>query len=438
MEKFQGLLGVLAFIGIGYAMSNNRKAIHWQTIGAGILTQIIFALFVLKTPYGQSVFGAIATGVTKLLDFSKEGANFVFGSLATGSLSVGDLSKKAVEEQSVVNLISSNLNLGFIFAFQILPTIIFVSAFMSVLYHLNIMQVLVKLMAWVMRKIMKLSGPESLSVAANTFVGQTEAPLIIKPYVGKMTTSELMTLMVGGFATIAGGVLAAYIGFLGGDDPIKRVEFAKHLIAASVMSAPAAIVMAKLMIPETEDYDPKERLYFEKNTTNVIDAAASGAADGLTLALNVAGMLMAFIALVAFVNAPLGWIGSFVGVPDLNLTKVLGIPFSVFAWLMGIPFGKECIDFGSLLGTKVAVNEFLAYLNLGGMAKDGLLSFRSELIATYALCGFANFSSIAIQIGGIGGIAPHRKHDLAKIGLKAMIGGAFASWMTASIAGIII
>lgn len=415
--NLQGILGLFFFVGIAYAISTNRKAVNWVTVGGGIGLQIFFAIIVLKTEFGKTFFEKISFGVTKLLSFTTEGSSFVFGSLAGG-----------------------NDSLGFIFAFMVLPTIIFFSSFMSVLYHLNIMQFIVKGMAWVMKRTMQVSGAESLAVAANTFVGQTEAPLVVKPYVGKMTTSELMALMTGGFATIAGGVLAAYILFLGGDDPVKQLEFTKHLLAASLMSAPAALVMAKIMIPETEQSafdDEGDGFYFEKNTTNLIDAAASGAADGLQLALNVGAMLLAFIALIALANYPLEIIGGWIGVPDLSLTKIFGYIFSIFAFVIGAPM-SESIELGGLLGVKVAVNEFVAFAELGKLGSSGIISERTEIIGTYALCGFANFSSIAIQIGGIGGIAPERKKDLAKIGLKAMIGGAFASWMTASIAGVLI
>ncbi len=415
--KLQGILGLFVFVGIAYAISTDRKSVNWRTVGGGIGLQIFFAIIVLKTEFGKSFFEQISYGVTKLLNFTSEGSSFVFGSLAGG-----------------------NDSIGFVFAFMVLPTIIFFSSFMSVLYHLNIMQFIVKGMAWVMKRTMQVSGAESLAVAANTFVGQTEAPLVVKPYVGKMTTSELMALMTGGFATIAGGVLAAYILFLGGDDPVKQLEFTKHLLAASLMSAPAALVMAKIMIPETEKSafdDDGDGFYFEKNTTNVIDAAASGAADGLQLALNVGAMLLAFIALIALANYPLEILGGWIGIPDLSLTKIFGYVFSIFAFVIGAPW-SECIELGGLLGVKVAVNEFVAYAELGRLGSSGIISERTEIIGTYALCGFANFSSIAIQIGGIGGIAPERKKDLAKIGLKAMIGGAFASWMTASVAGVLI
>ncbi|KAA3597997.1 MAG: NupC/NupG family nucleoside CNT transporter [Calditrichaeota bacterium] len=415
--QLQGILGLFVFVGIAYAISTDRKSVNWRTVGGGIGLQIFFAIIVLKTEFGKSFFEQISYGVTKLLNFTAEGSSFVFGSLAGG-----------------------NDSIGFVFAFMVLPTIIFFSAFMSVLYHLNIMQFIVKGMAWVMKRTMQISGAESIAVAANTFVGQTEAPLVVKPYVGKMTTSELMALMTGGFATIAGGVLAAYILFLGGDDPIKQLEFTKHLLAASLMSAPAALVMAKIMIPETEQSsftDDGDGFHFEKSTTNVIDAAASGAADGLQLALNVGAMLLAFIALIALANYPLEILGGWIGVPDLSLTKIFGYVFSIFAFVIGAPW-SESIELGGLLGVKVAVNEFVAYAELGKLGSTGVISERTEIIGTYALCGFANFSSIAIQIGGIGGIAPERKKDLAKIGLKAMIGGAFASWMTASIAGVLI
>jgi CNT family concentrative nucleoside transporter len=317
--------------------------------------------------------------------------------------------------------------LGLVFAFHVLPTIIFFGALMSVLYHLNVVQVVVRGIAWVMQRAMKTSGAESLSVAGNIFVGQTEAPLLIKPYVGDMTMSELMAVMCGGFATIAGGVLAAYVRF--GID-------AGHLLAASVMSAPAALVCAKLLWPETET--PKtaggavQRI--EKTTANLIDAAATGAADGLRLAANVAAMLIAFIALIALLNGALGAVGSLLDA-DLSLRSIFGVVFYPLSWCMGVS-PQDLTAFGNLLGTKIAINEFVAYVELG--AEKATMTPRSFTIATYALCGFANFSSIGIQIGGISAIAPTRRTDLARLGLKAMIGGAAASWLTACVAGILL
>ena len=317
--------------------------------------------------------------------------------------------------------------LGYIFAFHVLPTIIFFGALMSVLYHLNIVQTVVRGVAWVMQKTMGTSGAESLSAAGNIFVGQTEAPLLIKPYVPEMTRSELMAVMCGGFATVAGGVLAAYVRF---------GISAGHLISASVMSAPAALVVAKILYPEKEVAKTADgaQAEFEKGTTNVIDAAATGAADGLKLALNVAAMLLAFIALIALLNGILGWVGGWFGL-SLSIKTIFGWMFYPLSWCMGVD-NQDLLSFGNLLGTKIAINEFVAYVELGALHHQ--MTPRSFTIATYALCGFANFSSIGIQIGGISAIAPGRRMDLAKIGLKAMIGGAIASWITACIAGILL
>ena len=386
---------------IAYLLSENKKEIKYKPILGGIILQFVFALLILKTTTGREVFQHIEIYVSKLMEFSIKGASFVFGKLAN----------------------QKDKSVGFIFAFQVLPTVIFFSSIMSILYHLKIMQKVVKGMAWVMQKTMKISGAESMAVAANSFIGQTEAPLVIAPYVKDMTISELATLMVGGFATIAGSVLVAYVSF---------GVSAGHLVAASIMSAPAAVVIAKIIYPETEK--PKtldlKQVDIPITTSNIIEAASEGATTGMKLALNIAAMLIAFIALIALADAILGVFG-------LSLKIVLGYLFYPFAVAMGVPI-EDCVRFGYLLGTKISINEFVAYLELGKMIHAHTLSERSIVIATYALCGFANFSSIAIQIGGIGGLAPERKKDLAKIGLKAMIGGALASWITACIAGILI
>ncbi|BBB32953.1 concentrative nucleoside transporter, CNT family [Thermotomaculum hydrothermale] len=386
---------------IAFLLSENKKEIKIKPVVGGILLQFVFALLILKTTTGREIFQHIEIYVSKLMEFSIKGASFVFGKLAN----------------------QKDKSIGFIFAFQVLPTVIFFSSIMSILYHLKIMQKVVKGMAWVMQKTMKISGAESMAVAANSFIGQTEAPLVIAPYVKDMTISELATLMVGGFATIAGSVLVAYVSF---------GVSAGHLVAASIMSAPAAVVIAKIIYPETEE--PKtldlKQVDIPITTSNIIEAASEGATTGMRLALNIAAMLIAFIALIALADAMLGVFG-------LSLKTVLGYIFYPFAIAMGVPV-EDCAKFGYLLGTKVSINEFVAYLELGKMIQAKALSHRSVVLATYALCGFANFSSIAIQIGGIGGLAPERKKDLAKIGLKAMIGGALASWITACIAGILI
>ncbi|NOY22964.1 MAG: NupC/NupG family nucleoside CNT transporter [Acidobacteria bacterium] len=402
MYRLVSLVGLIFMMLVAFAISENRKKISFRVIIGGLLLQFLFAVLILKTGPGQSAFHAVEMYAAKLLAFSQAGSEFVFGKLASPD---------------------STLKPGFIFAFQVLPTIIFFSSLMAVLYHLHIMQKIIRGMAFVMQKTMRISGAESMAVAANTFVGQTEAPLVIEPYVSNMTMSELMTLMVGGMATIAGSVLVAYVG-LGLN--------AGHLVAASIMSAPAAVLIAKIIYPEmgkplTLDEHKAE---IKVTTTNLIDAAAEGATVGLKLALNVAAMLIAFIALIHMFDA-------FLGIFHTNLKTVLGTLFYPFAVVMGVPL-KDCVSFGYLLGTKISVNEFVAYTELAKMTSAGMLSHRSIVLATYALCGFANFSSIAIQVGGIGAIAPGRKKDLAKLGLKAMIGGALASWMTACVAGLLI
>lgn len=396
------LLGLVVMLGIAWALSNNRKAIRWRTVIAGTALQFALALLILKTSGGRYVFLKASEFVTAFLDFTDAGAAFIFGE-------------------------------GFaehFFAFKVLPTIIFFSSVITILYYLGIIQWVVKGFARVMMLVLGTSGAESLSASGNIFVGQTEAPLLIRPYVDSMTMSELMAVMTGGFATIAGGVLAAYVGM---------GVSAGHLIAASVMSAPAALVMAKLMFPETEESMTAGtvKLEVERPWANVIDAAADGAASGLKLALNVGAMLLAFIALIAMVNAGLGAVGGWFGYEGLTLELILGFLLRPLAWVMGVPWA-EADKVGSLLGIKTVVNEFVGYIRLEEMVAAGELSERSAIIATYALCGFANFSSIAIQIGGIGGIAPERKADLARLGLRAMVAGSLACFQTATIAGLLI
>ncbi|MGE8253488.1 MAG: NupC/NupG family nucleoside CNT transporter, partial [Stenotrophomonas sepilia] len=332
-------------------------------------------------------------------------------------------------------------------AFQVLPTIIFFSALMGVMYHLNVMQAIVRVMAWSITKVMRVSGAETTSVCASVFIGQTEAPLTVRPYIARMTQSELLTMMIGGMAHIAGGVLAAYVGMLGGGDPVQQAFYAKHLLAASIMAAPATLVVAKLLIPETGT--PLTRgtvkMEVEKTSSNIIDAAAAGAGDGLKLALNIGAMLLAFIALIALLNAPLTWIGDVTGLAaaigkPTNLSTIFGYVLAPIAWVIGTPWA-DATTVGSLIGQKVVINEFVAYTELSqivnGQVAGVSLSDEGRLIATYALCGFANFSSIAIQIGGIGGLAPERRHDLAKFGLRAVLGGTIATFMTATIAGVL-
>ncbi|PSQ90288.1 MAG: NupC/NupG family nucleoside CNT transporter [Bacteroidetes bacterium QS_8_64_10] len=430
----RGVFGLAVLLGLAYAFSTNRRAINWRIVGVGVALQIVFALLILKTTPGRLVFETLGDGFSTLLNFTYEGSAFIFGD---------DLGRPGG-------------NSGVIFAFQVLPTIIFFASLMGVLYFLGLVQPLVRGMGWAMERAMRISGAESLAAAANVFIGQTEAPLVVRPYIEDMTKSELMTLMTGGMATIAGGVLAAYITFLGGESEAAQAEFAGHLLSASIMSAPAAIVMAKMLVPETST--PSTRgsveLHAEGEGQNVIEAAAEGASEGLKLALNVGAMLLAFIALIAAINAVLGWLGHPVifgselydvnalvaeatggQFEKLSLEAVFGFVFAPLAWAMGVE-ANDILYFGTLLGKKVAVNEFVAYAALGDL--QGALSDRSVLIGTYALCGFANFSSIAIQIGGVGGIAPSRRSEIAALGLRAVLGGALASWMTATIAGVLI
>ena len=400
--KFVGILGLFVMLGIAYLLSTDRKHFPWRTVLAGTAMQLTFALIILKTTAGRVGMQWISDRVAAFLNLADEGSREIFGQNFTEHF----------------------------FAFKVLPTIIFFSSFIAVLYYFGVVQMVVKLFARVMMKLLGTSGAESLSASANIFVGQTEAPLLIRPYVAGMTRSELMAVMTGGFSTVAGGVLAAYIGM---------GVSAGHLIAASVMSAPAALVMAKIMIPEREQSQTagEVRMEVELPWVNVIDAAAQGAADGLKLALNVGAMLLAFLSLIAVVNAGLAPIGRFVGVEDLSLQLLLGLIFAPLAWVMGVPWA-EATTVGSLLGIKTAANEFIAYDQLSKLLSGEGLSERSTVIATYALCGFSNFSSIAIQIGGIGSIAPERKSELAQLGLRGMIAGSLACFQTATIAGLLI
>ncbi|MGB0452690.1 MAG: NupC/NupG family nucleoside CNT transporter [Bacteriovoracaceae bacterium] len=404
MERLISFVGLAACIALAYALSSNRKSINWKTVVTGVLAQLFFAIIILKTDLGQSAFASARDTVKSFLDYSLVGAEFIFGSLA------------------------SYEKMGFVFFSMVLPTIIFFSSFMSVLYHLGVMQFFIKVMAWFMVKIMGTSGTESLAAAANVFAGQTEAPLVIKPYLKSMTRSELMAMMSGGMATVAGGVLVTYVGM--GID-------AGHLLAASVMSAPAALVCAKLMVPEVEASNTKGNVSIDLKvkSVNVIDAASQGAAEGLKLALNVAAMLVAFIALVAFLNGLLGFVGGLFGYSELSFELIMGYLFSPVAFLLGAPW-KDCFIVGGLLGKKLVLNEFVAYLDLQNQMAN--LSPRSVIISTYALCGFANFSSIAIQIGGIGALEESKRTVLAELGMRSLIAGTLACFMTASIAGILL
>ena len=428
MERLISVFGCFVLIGIAWLLSNNKRQINYRVVVWGLLLQLVFAVIILKTGPGQAVFFYAKAVITKLLSFTDVGAEFLFGNLYRGDPGVVEGLGGGGPYQIWDPGSGSFINIGISFAMHVLPTIIFFASLMSILYHIGVMQKLVQGVAWVMAKFLGTSGAESLSVASNIFVGQTEAPLVIRPFVAKMTQSELMAVMCGGFATIAGGVMAAYVRF-GAD--------AGHLMAASVMSAPAALVMAKIIFPETEQPETAgtAEISVEKNTVNVVDAAATGAADGLKLALNVGAMLLAFYALIHLLDFSFIKITSIFGLEEFGLKKMLGYAFAPLALVMGVETA-DVLNFGYLLGTKISLNEFVAFVQLGELKET--LSPRSFTIGTYALCGFANFSSIAIQIGGIGSIAPERKGDLARLGLKAMIGGALASWLTATIAGILI
>ena len=416
--RLTSLLGLAALMVIAWLCSTNRKKIHWRVVLWGCGLQIVLGFLTLRTEVGQQFFVGMKDGVNKMLEFYKAGADLVLGGIVT--------------------------NRPFVFILEVLPTIIFFSSLMAVLYHLQIMQRLVGAVAWVMRRTMRTSGAESLSAAGNIFVGQTEAPLLIRPFLHKATRSELMSVMTGGFATVAGGVFVAYVFLLRDVFP----DIAGHLMVASIMSAPAALLVAKLMYPEEEAPETATAgaVSAESPYVNVIDAATTGAADGLKLSFNVAAMLLAFVALVAMLNYLFGVVGSGVDwVFDLDPTfasitmeKALGWVLAPIAWIMGVPW-VDCPAIGQLLGTKTVLNEWLAYDSLAKMMKAGAITeARSVVIATYALCGFANFGSIAIQVGGISAIAPERRQDLARIGLRAMVGGTLAAFMTATVAGMLI
>ena len=406
LERLISIFLLFIMMGIAYLLCENRKEIDCRLVGIGILTQLIFGILILRWEPGQQLFGLLNSLVTTLLDFTREGSRFLFGSLMNTE------------------------TFGSIFTLQILPTIIFFSALMAVLYHLGIMGKIIVILARVMAKLLGTSGAESLSATANIFVGQTEAPLVIKPFIKTMTKSELLTIMTGGMATVAGGVMAGYVSM--------GVE-AGHLISASLMSAPASLIISKIMIPETETPVTKGKVDLEMGDVdeNVIDAAARGTIEGLELALNVGAMLLSFIAIVALVNALIGWLGGLFGADFLSLEWILGRLFAPLAYVMGIPL-KDIVEAGNLLGQKVVINEFFAYANLGKLIGTDVLSERTVVILTYALCGFANFSSIGIQVGGIGSLAPERRSDIAKLGIRSLIGGSLAAFMTATLAGILV
>ena len=402
MNRLISILGIFVFVGISYALSVNRRAIRWVPVVWGIALQLIFGVLILKTQPGFAVFKFLGDVVNQFLNYSDAGAKFVFGD--------------SFEQHYI--------------AFKVLPTIVFFSSFITILYHYGILQRIVQVIATVMIKTMKTSGSESLSAAANIFVGQTEAPLLIKPYVETMTRSELHAIMTGGFATIAGGVMAAYISF---------GVSAEHLIAASVMSAPAALAISKILYPETENSltQGEVKIKVETPYSNAIDAAATGATEGMKLAFNVGAMLIAFLGLLALVNGILGYVGSQVGLPQLSLEWIFSYLLAPVAWLMGISWA-DCGQVAILLGKKTILNEFIAYQDLQKMVADSAISERAQTIATYALCGFSNIGAIGIQIGGISAIAPSRQADAAQMGIRAMFGGAIACFMTACIAGMLL
>lgn len=425
---WRGILGIVSLLLISILFSSNRRAINWKTVGLGIAFQLTIAIGVLKVPFIQAIFEKIGQVFVQILDFTKAGSEFLFGDMMNPE------------------------TYGFIFAFQVLPTILFFSALTSVLFYLGIIQKVVAAMAWLLSRFLHISGAESLSVAGNIFLGQTEAPLLIKAYLEKMTKSEVLLVMIGGMATVAGAVLAAYIGFLGGDDPILRLEFAKHLLAASVMAAPGAIVVSKILYPETEEINNSLEVSMDKIGTNFLDAIANGTSEGLKLSVNVGAMLLVFVAFIAMTNGILLWIGDLTHInlwiannsavyDNLSLESILGTIFSPLMWLIGVA-NEDISLMGQLLGIKLAASEFIGYIQLAEL-KDSAnaLHFsyeKSIIMATYMLCGFANFASIGIQIGGIGSLAPGQRKTLSKFGMKALLGGSIASLISATIAGMII
>jgi CNT family concentrative nucleoside transporter len=419
-QRLIGLLGLATMILIAWLMSYDRKRVSWRLVAAGLALQGVFGVLVLKTGPGRWFFDVVGRFVNRLLDFVVDGARFAFGYLVDFAPPAGIPPEAGLP----------------VFAFRVLPTIIFVSSLMSVLYYVGVMQWIVKGIAWVMQKTLGTSGAETLSASGNIFLGQTEAPLLIKPFVAKMTPSELMTVMVGGFATVSGGVLAAYVAMLQGYFP----SIAGHLLAASVMNAPAGLLLSKIIRPEVDVPVTRNTLTIavEKTANSVIESAAEGAAVGVQLAINVAAMLIAFIALVFMLNAGIGWVGGFIGLPGLTLQGMMGTLLRPLAWVMGVPW-QDTAYVGSLIGLKTVLNEFVAYTQFAhDMAAGVVVHPRSAIIAAYALLGFANFSSIAIQIGGIGGLAPERRSEIARFGLRAMVAGNLAAFMSACWAGMLL
>lgn len=432
--RAMGLVGCVSMMGIAWLLSTNRKKVSWRIVVSGVALQIVFALFILKTGFGASLFSRANDAIVGLLSYSQAGARFLFGNLADNKIPVGVGLSPSLDDPRVVGELFAAT--GSMIAFRILPTILFFSALTAVLYHLGILQRVVQVLAVVMQRTMGTSGAESLSASANIFVGQTEAPLLVRPYIEKMTESELACVMTGGFATVAGGVMAAYVGMLSGRFP----DIAGHLLAASVMSAPAALVMSKLMVPETGE--PVTRggapLSKDRIDANVIDAAARGTSEGMMLALNVGAMLIGFLALLAMLNAMVGGTFGLFGIEGMSLERIFGYVGAPIAFLLGTP-ADDVVAVGQLLGTKTVVNEFVAYLQLGGMMENGGLHHgKSVIIAVYALCGFSNFGSIGIQIGGLAAIAPSRRSDLARLGLRSMLAGSLACFQTAAIAAMVL
>ena len=425
---WRGVLGMISLLFIAFLFSSNRRAINWKTVGIGLAFQLVIAIGVLKVSLIQNIFEAVGQVFISILEFTRAGSKFLFDGL-------------------VVDMDT----FGFIFAFQVLPTIIFFSALTSVLFYLGVIQKVVKAFGWLLSKLLKISGAESLSVAGNIFIGQTEAPLLIKEYLEKMNKSEILLVMIGGMATVAGAVLAAYIGFLGGDDPQLRLLFAKHLLAASVMAAPGAIVISKILCPQTEEVNTDVEVSQEKIGTNILDSIAIGTTEGLKLAVNVGAMLLVFVAFIAMFNGILGWLGDFTSInswvadhssyDQLSLEAILGTVFAPLMWLIGVA-KEDMMMMGQLLGIKLVASEFVGYIQLADLkniANATHLTYEKSIImATYMLCGFANFASIGIQIGGIGSLAPGQRKTLSKFGMKALIGGSIASLISATIAGMLI
>ncbi|MGB0778111.1 MAG: NupC/NupG family nucleoside CNT transporter [Flavobacteriaceae bacterium] len=424
---FRGIIGMIALLFIAFALSANRKAIDWKTVGIGISAQLVIAIGVLKVGFIKAGFEAIGGVFVEILNYTRAGSIFLFGDMM-------DID-----------------TFGYVFALQVLPTILFFSALTSVLFYLGIIQKIVYFLALIFTKILHISGAESLSVTGNIFLGQTEAPLLIKAYLEKMNKSEILLVMIGGMATVAGAVLAAYIGFLGGDDEIMRLQFAKHLLAASVMAAPGAIVISKMLYPQTEDVNTQVEISNDRIGSNILDAISNGTSEGLQLAFNVGAMLLVFVAFIAMINGVFLWVGDLTNLntwiaansayPGLTLEAILGTIFSPIMWLIGVP-NQDVMMMGQLLGIKLAASEFVGYTQLAELKDvNNLVHFtynKSVIMATYMLCGFANFASIGIQIGGIGSLAPGQRKTLSEFGIKALIGGSIASLLSATIAGMLI